>query len=61
MKLFGVSLSRTEPAGLHASVVERRAPLAKKHGAPVVLEPSLAAAAGVWDAYGEKYRIGPRR
>jgi len=61
VELFGATLSRANPATLHASVLERRAPLGRSHGAPVVLEPNLAAAAGVWDSYGAKYQIGPRR
>jgi hypothetical protein len=42
-------------------VVQRRALLEKKHGAAVVMEPTSAAAARVWESYGDKYRIGPRR
>jgi hypothetical protein len=61
VKLFGLSLSTATPADLHASVLERRASLAKSHGAPVLLESSLRAAAHAWDTYGLKFRIGRRR
>ena len=61
VKLFGLSLSKGKPAALHASVLERRALLAKSHGAPVVLESSLRSAAHAWDSYGLKFRIGRRR
>ena len=49
MQFFGATLSRGTPDALHASVLERRAKLGKKYGAPVVLEPTLAAAAGLWE------------
>lgn len=61
VKLFGLSLSKAKPAALHASVLERRASLAKSHGAPVVLESNLRSAAHAWDSYGLKLRIGRRR
>lgn len=61
VKLFAASLSGAKPAALHASVLERRPQLAKKHGAPVALPPTLAAAVGVWASYGAKFQIGPRR
>ena len=60
-KLFGLSLSKSTPAALHASVLERRVALSRSHGGPVILQPNLAAAAAVWDMYGAKSRIGWRR
>jgi hypothetical protein len=61
VKLFGQSLSRGTPAMLHQAVLDRRARLATKHGAPIILEPTLGSTAAVWDSFGEKSRIGPRR
>ena len=60
-KLFGLSLAKAGPAELHASVAERRGELAKRHGAPVVLESSLRSAIHAWDTYRVKSRTGRRR
>jgi len=60
VKLFGLTLSTAQPAALHASVLERRAGLAKTQGASVVLEASLRSAAHAWDTYGLRFKIGKR-
>jgi hypothetical protein len=52
MKKFGFFadfLQGAEPATLHDAVITRRKTLEKKHGKPIVFEPTLAAVASAWE------------
>jgi hypothetical protein len=50
-RVFATMMSTANPGELDATLRERRATLAKKHGAPVVMPPDLASAAKAWEAW----------
>ncbi|MGH7676083.1 MAG: hypothetical protein ACREMV_12500 [Gemmatimonadales bacterium] len=55
---FADFLQGAEPAKLHEAVIARRKKLEKKHGKPVVFEPTLAAVAGAWEEQHVRGRRG---
>jgi len=53
-KLFGLSMSRSGPAELQASVLQRREELRARFGAPRILEGDLKSIAEIWESYASR-------
>jgi hypothetical protein len=53
-RVFATMMSTASPAELNATLLERRAALEQKHGAPAVMPAELVSAAKAWEAWWAK-------
>lgn len=59
-RFFADFLQNVDPATLRTALLARRAKLAKKHGKPVPVEPTLEACVAVWEGHFARLQISAR-